>query len=177
MRRRYAPPNAGRQCVKISSSVWHSSTRRTFTVRRTDPAPFSDIDSKVATLFTPPQMCDNPRMHAGWGRICRRLAILLAASVAALLTAQTRRPAELSAGKLLVASRDLGDPNFAETVVLLVHYDEDSVVGLVLNRRTKVPIARLLEEVKGASERSDPIYVGGPVGKSGILALLRSRSR
>jgi putative transcriptional regulator len=97
--------------------------------------------------------------------------------VPALLTAQTRRPAELTAGKLLVVSRDLGDPNFAETVVLLVHYDEDSVVGLVLNRRTKVPIARLLDEVKGARDRSDPIYIGGPVGKSGILALLRSRSK
>ena len=56
----------------------------------------------------------------------------------------------IAAGKLLVASRDLGDPNFAQTVVLLVHYDEDSVVGLVLNRRTKVPIARALEELKGA---------------------------
>src|SRR6202167_1715387 len=31
MRRRYAPPKAGRQCRKISSRVAHSSTRRTRT--------------------------------------------------------------------------------------------------------------------------------------------------
>ena len=103
--------------------------------------------------------------------------ILLAAAVPALLTAQTTRTGALGPGKLLVASRDLRDPNFAETVVLLVHYDDDGVIGLVLNRRTKVPISRALEEVKGAKERSDPIYLGGPVGRSGILALLRSRTK
>ena len=37
MRRRNAPPNAGRQCVNSSSSVSHSSTRRTRTVRRGAP--------------------------------------------------------------------------------------------------------------------------------------------
>jgi hypothetical protein len=29
----------------------------------------------------------------------------------------------LGAGKMLVASRNLGDPNFAKTVILLVRYD------------------------------------------------------
>jgi putative transcriptional regulator len=108
---------------------------------------------------------------------CCRLAILLATAVPALLTAQTTRTGVLGPGKLLVASRDLRDPNFAETVVLLVHYDDDGVIGLVLNRRTKIPISRALEEVKGAKDRSDPIFLGGPVGRSGILALLRSRGK
>jgi putative transcriptional regulator len=121
-------------------------------------------------------MCDNPRMRSGCSSICRWLAAFLAAS-AAVLAAQTTRTTELAAGKLLVASRDLGDPNFAQTIVLLVHYDEEGVIGLVLNRRTKVPISSALEEVQGARDRSDPIYVGGPVGRSGILALLRSRTK
>ena len=117
-------------------------------------------------------MCDNPRMRAGW-----RAAILLAAAAPALLTGQTTRAGALEAGKLLVASRDLGDPNFAETVVLLVHYGEDGVVGLIVNRRTRVPISRALEDVEGAKAREDPIYAGGPVGRAGILALLRSRTK
>jgi putative transcriptional regulator len=121
-------------------------------------------------------MCDNPRMRATGCGSCCRVAIVLAAA-SALLPAQTTRPNALGAGKLLVASRDLGDPNFAETVVLLVHYADDGVLGLVLNRRTKVPISRALEEVAGAKDRSDPIYLGGPVGRSGILALLRSRTK
>lgn len=117
-------------------------------------------------------MCDNPRMCGG----CRP-AILLAAFAPVLLFAQTTRTGKLGVGKLLVASRDLGDPNFAQTVVLLVHYDEGGVVGLVLNRRTKVAISEALDEVPGAKDRSDPIYLGGPVGRTGILALLRSRTK
>jgi putative transcriptional regulator len=112
-------------------------------------------------------MCDNPRMRAS--------AVLLL--FAALLPAQSTRPKDLAAGKLLVASRDLGDPNFAQTVVLLVHYDEDGVVGLVINRRTKVPVSRALEELKGAKNRTDTIYSGGPVGRSDILALARSATK
>ena len=52
---------------------------------------------------------------------------------------QSRNPKDLGPGKLLVASRELGDPNFAETVILLVHYDTDSVVGLMLNRLAPPP--------------------------------------
>src|SRR5436189_3981390 len=127
MRRRYAPPNAGRQWVNNSSSVSHSSTRRTRTVRRAGPFPFSDIDSKVATPGERAQLCDNPRMSAAC-RLLRPLAVLFL--LAAPLAAQSTRLKDLSPGKLLVASRDLGDPNFAHTVVLLVHLDEDGVVGL-----------------------------------------------
>jgi len=75
---------------------------------------------------------------------------------------------------LLVASRDLPDPSFAKTVILLVQYDEDGVVGLILNRRSKVPISRVLGEVAGAKERPDPVYAGGPVGRTEVLALVRS---
>ena len=73
-----------------------------------------------------------------------------------------------------MASRDLGDPNFAETVVLLVHYDDEGVVGLILNRRTDVPLSRVLEGLKAAKDRSDPVYLGGPVE---IHRCLRCSSR
>jgi hypothetical protein len=41
-----------------------------------------------------------------------------------ILPIQFKTPKDLGAGKLLVASRGLGDPNFAQTVILLVHCDE-----------------------------------------------------
>ena len=78
------------------------------------------------------------------------------------------------AGQMLVASRDLRDPNFAETVVLLVRYDEESVVGLILNRRTQIPIARVFPDLKEAKGQTDPIYRGGPVERTAALALLRA---
>src|ERR1700730_9121921 len=84
---------------------------------------------------------------------------------------------EVAAGKLLVASRDLLDPNFAQTVVLLVRYDQESVVGLVINRRTQIPISRVFPELKEAKGQIDPIYRGGPVERTAALALLRSRTK
>ena len=92
-----------------------------------------------------------------------------------LAEAQSTLPADLGAGKLLVASRDLPDPSFAKTVILLVQYDEDGVVGLILNRRSKVPVSRVLDEVAGAKQRPDPVYAGGPVGRTEVLALVRAR--
>jgi putative transcriptional regulator len=85
---------------------------------------------------------------------------------------------DLAVGKFLVASRDLGDPNFAKTVILLVHYDEDQgAVGLVLNRRTDVPMSRVFQDLKEAKSRMDPVYVGGPVELNSVLALLKASSK
>lgn len=103
-------------------------------------------------------------------------AMLLCLEAAARLAAgQSMQPSDLATGKLLVASPDLSDPNFAKTVVLLVQYDEESVVGLILNRRSKVPVSRVLDAMPGAKDRSDPVYAGGPVGRTDVLALLRSQ--
>jgi putative AlgH/UPF0301 family transcriptional regulator len=90
------------------------------------------------------------------------------------LPVQSKNLKDLAAGKLLVASRDLADPNFVHTVVLLVHYDDKSVVGLVLNRRTDLPLSRVLEGLKAAKDRSDRVYLGGPVETPAVFALLQS---
>jgi putative AlgH/UPF0301 family transcriptional regulator len=82
---------------------------------------------------------------------------------------------DLAAGKFLVASRDLGDPNFAETVILLVSYDEQKgAMGLVVNHRTDVALSRVFEGLKSAKGREDPAYVGGPVELNSVVGLLKS---
>lgn len=95
---------------------------------------------------------------------------------ASILLAQSRRPEDLGVGKLLVVPRNSPDPNFAESVVLLVHYDEDGTVGLMINRQTKLPVSRVLRDLKGSSNYSDPVYLGGPVAIEAVLALLQSRA-
>ncbi|HTM50620.1 MAG TPA: YqgE/AlgH family protein [Bryobacteraceae bacterium] len=93
------------------------------------------------------------------------------------LPAQSTRPSDLAAGRFLVASRGLLDPNFAHTVVLLVRYEPDEVLGLIVNRRSSVPIARAFPDTPDrARGRTDPIYNGGPVERAVALALLRSRA-
>jgi putative AlgH/UPF0301 family transcriptional regulator len=86
---------------------------------------------------------------------------------------QFKDPKDLGVGKLLVASRGLGDPLFAGTVILLVRFDEKGVLGLILNRRTKVPLSQVLD-LKAAKDRSDPVYLGGPLETSAVFALFQS---
>jgi putative transcriptional regulator len=91
--------------------------------------------------------------------------------------AQVANPAVLAAGKLLVAQRDAPDPRFARTVIVLVKYDSDGVVGLTINRRTRIPLSRVLQELNVGKDRADPVFAGGPVEIAGVLALLRARTR
>ena len=95
---------------------------------------------------------------------------------ALFLPVQLKNPKDLGVGKLLVASRSLGDPDFAGTVVLLVRYDEKGALGLILNRRTDVPVSRVLD-LEAAKGRSDPVYLGGPVGPSAVFALFESSAK
>src|SRR5882724_8583802 len=82
---------------------------------------------------------------------------------------------DLAAGKFLVASRALSDPNFSEAVILLLRYDEDQgAMGLIVNRRSEVPLSRVFEDLKQAKGRTDPAYLGGPVETDNVLALLKS---
>lgn len=68
-------------------------------------------------------------------------------------------------GHLLAAARELRDPNFLHTVVLIVrHDDEDGALGLVLNRPTKTSIREVWKQVSESPCQQDGmLYVGGPV--------------
>ena len=96
---------------------------------------------------------------------------------AAAVDAQLRPGAvkELAAGKMLVAARGLPDPNFSETVILLVEHSADGSMGLVINRRSDVPLTRVFPNLKPAQGASSALYVGGPVSPDGVLALLQSK--
>ena len=95
--------------------------------------------------------------------------------VCGMLPAQSRRIEDLEAGKLLVMESQVPDPVFAESVILLIHYDPEGVMGLRLNQPSRAPLSRL-REVKGTGNRSDPAYIGGPVSIEGVTALVRTPS-
>jgi putative transcriptional regulator len=61
-------------------------------------------------------------------------------------------------------------------VVLLVHYDQQGVIGLILNRRTDLPLSKVLS-LKAAKDHSDPVYLGGPVETASVFALFRSKAK
>jgi putative transcriptional regulator len=82
---------------------------------------------------------------------------------------------ELAAGKLLVAARNLPDPNFSATVVLLAEVNQEGAMGLIVNRPTKVTLARILPGFEPASGTTATAFFGGPVSVPGVLGLLRSK--
>jgi len=105
---------------------------------------------------------------------------LLQAMPAALAVASRTAAAEppgLAVGRLLAARRRVMDPNFFETVVLLIQYDpEDGAFGLTLNRPTSVRLAEALAGVDGAAERSERVFIGGPVDPRSFWMLLAAEA-
>jgi len=79
---------------------------------------------------------------------------------------------EALAGRLLVATPVLGDPNFRRTVVLVVeHEPEQGTLGVVLNRPTKVPVGQVLEPWTELATDPSVVFTGGPVSPNSALAL------
>lgn len=97
-------------------------------------------------------------------------ALLLIFLAATGLSAQSSNPRDLRTGKFLVAIRKFPDPTFAQTVIVLTRYGENGAMGLIINRRTEVPMARAMPWATS----SDPIYSGGPVSAPAVYGLLRA---
>lgn len=80
----------------------------------------------------------------------------------------------LEAGRLLVANPLLPDPNFDRTVVLLLAYNEDGALGLVLNRPSETLLAAPLPDWEQLAADPAVVFVGGPVHHQAVICLARS---
>lgn len=89
--------------------------------------------------------------------------------------AVTDRTPEVRAGMLLVATPQLLDPNFVDTVVLMLDVDDGGALGVVLNRPSAVPVAEVLDTWSEIASEPEVLFRGGPVSTEGALgvALLR----
>lgn len=104
-----------------------------------------------------------------------RLGFLILSLSSGLARAQFGPQSNLDVGVVLIANEKLEDPNFVESVVLILQHDEDEgTVGLIINRRTQVPLSRVF---KSKTSAQDPVYLGGPVDIRLIQALLRLPSK
>jgi putative transcriptional regulator len=76
------------------------------------------------------------------------------------------------AGRLLVATPLLGDPNFKRAVVLIVEHEvTEGTLGVVLNRPTKIPVGQVLEQWTELITDPSVLFRGGPVAQNSALAL------
>jgi putative transcriptional regulator len=101
--------------------------------------------------------------------ICIALAVLMWAALAYAVPTPAPRK-----GMLLVASRDIADPRFRDSVVLLLEHGEAGTMGVIVNRASGIPSARALPEIKGLKGRDDELFFGGPVLPNVVIMLLRS---
>jgi putative transcriptional regulator len=76
-------------------------------------------------------------------------------------------------GHFLLASSSLLDPNFAQSVVLMVKHDEQGAIGLVLNRALKTTVKEACEQaLELGCEAEGYLYQGGPC--EGLLMALHT---
>ena len=81
------------------------------------------------------------------------------------------RPAQ---GKLLVATDLVQGELFANTVILMLHYDDTGAFGLVVNRPTEVKPEEILDDEEGIAGYTGTLFWGGPVHMDSLRALLRT---
>lgn len=77
-------------------------------------------------------------------------------------------------GRLLVATPDLADPNFARTVVLVLEHGDDGALGVVLNRPGGLDVDEPLPEWADHAAPPAAVFVGGPVAPGAVIALGRA---
>lgn len=67
-------------------------------------------------------------------------------------------------GHLLIATRELLDPNFVRTVTLMLEHSEEGALGVVLNRPTEATVTELSEQIfDDPVEWDKALHIGGPV--------------
>jgi putative transcriptional regulator len=71
---------------------------------------------------------------------------------------------KLLTGHFLVASRYLSDPNFAHSVVLMIHHNPEGAMGVVINRPSDKTVREVWEIIgNDPCDCDDYIFIGGPV--------------
>lgn len=91
-----------------------------------------------------------------------------------LLLATPVPAAEIEAsGVFLVAKRELQDPNFRETVVLVTQPRQGPPWGVIINRPLTHVLSDVLPDQPTLKGRKDVLFFGGPVLPQGLMFLVR----
>ncbi|MBT3273363.1 MAG: YqgE/AlgH family protein [Spirochaetales bacterium] len=66
-------------------------------------------------------------------------------------------------GFFLISEVDLQEPNFRQTVILMISHDEEGAFGLVVNRQLDVTLGQVVTDFEKTPAGKLPIYQGGPM--------------
>ena len=102
------------------------------------------------------------------------IVLLVIVSLPAPAFSEPLPTARLRPGVFLFAIPEMQDPNFGQTVILLVDYNRSGALGLIINRPTNIPLDQALPHIEGVEELSLTLFFGGPVRRHFMSALLLS---
>ena len=76
----------------------------------------------------------------------------------------------ISAGKILISSPSLADPNFEKVVIFIAEHNKKGALGFVINKL----FSRAFNELTAYKDASPlPLYDGGPIEKESLFFLHR----
>lgn len=75
---------------------------------------------------------------------------------------------------LLIGRAELADPDFADSVVLVMNNLGSAPAGIIINRPTHVSVAELFPDLKRLAQLHDKVYFGGPVEFGSVWFLFRA---
>lgn len=78
---------------------------------------------------------------------------------------------------LIVARADMPDPYFGDSVVLVMNNLGPAPIGIIVNRPTPIPVARLFPDLKHIAQLPDKLYFGGPVELQTVWFVFRAPKR
>jgi putative transcriptional regulator len=123
------------------------------------------------------------------GQTCRRLlgirslvtvcavgaVFLLPEGGAGLRAAEPAGPEEVPNGVFLVAKRDLADPYFRESVVLVTQHGGRSPVGVIINRPTPLLLRTVFPDNENLRNSEAAVFFGGPVSPQLLVYAFRGK--
>jgi putative transcriptional regulator len=112
-------------------------------------------------------------------RVLRLQGLMMAALCTLVLLLGTSCPAPAAEAKqltaiLIVARSDLRDPNFGDSIVLVMNNLGPAPIGIIVNRPTPIPVARLFPDLKALAQLPDKLYFGGPVEPETVWFVFRA---
>ncbi len=75
---------------------------------------------------------------------------------------------------LLIGRPELPDPDFADSLVLVLNNVGAGPVGIIVNRPTRIGVAELFPDLKQLAGLHDKVYFGGPVDFGTVWFLFRA---
>ena len=84
--------------------------------------------------------------------------------------------AEEKVGIFLVAKKEILDPNFRETVVL-VRPIPGGAIGVIINRPTDITLGKLFPDDPVLKDSVNNVYIGGPVYPRSLVFIFRSNKQ